>query len=239
MKILAIIPARGGSKGLPGKNIKEIHGHPLIAYSILAAKLVPQINRVIVSTDDNEIAKISKQYGAEVPILRPEEFAQDLSTDFDVFLHMLKWLEVNENYVPDFVVQLRPTSPIRIIQHITECINKFVHTDFDSLRIVTDSPITPYKMWTINNFEEPMVPLIQQDEIKEPYNQARQNLPIKYWQIGYLDVIRTSTIINKKSMSGDKILPYFVDQKYAIDIDNVNDFIQAEEFLKNNDCVKF
>lgn len=239
MKILAIIPARGGSKGLPGKNIRDLLGHPLIAYSILAAKQVSQISRVIVSTDDIEISQISKKYGAEIPIMRPSEFAQDLSTDFDVFFHMIKWLEENENYVPDFVVHLRPTSPIRSIDHISESINKLVNTDFDSLRIVTEAPITPYKMWTINNFDEPMIPLIQQNEILEPYNQARQKLPVKYWQIGYLDVIRTETILNKKSMSGNKILPYIVDQKYAVDIDNINDFIQAEEFIKNNDCVKF
>lgn len=239
MEILAVIPARGGSKGLPGKNIRPLLGHPLISYSILAAQKIALVNRIIVSTDDQLIADVSIKYGAEVPVLRPSEYAQDHSTDFDVFNHLINWLKVNENYKPDYIIQLRPTSPVRKVGHMTEAIKKLTDSNCDSLRIVTESPVTPYKMWTINNFDEPMVPLIQQNEISEPYNQARQKLPVKYWQIGYLDVICYDTLVNKRSMTGDTILPYYVDQEFAIDIDNLQDFIQAETYMKNNECIKF
>lgn len=239
MEILAIIPARGGSKGLPGKNIRPLLGHPLISYSILAAQQIPLINRIIVSTDDNTIASISMKYGAGIPTLRPSEYAGDQSTDFDVFDHMLSWLDTNENYKPDYIIQLRPTSPVRKVEHITESIEKLIHSNCDSLRLVTESPLTPYKMWTINNFNEPMIPLIEQDEIFEPYNQARQQLPEKYWQIGYLDVIRYDTIVTKRSMTGKNILPYYVGSEFAIDIDDLHDFEKAETYIKNNACIKF
>ncbi len=113
MKILAIIPARGGSKGLKNKNILPLLGHPLIAYSIKASLDSKRINRVIVSTDSKEIAVVAKQYGAEVPFMRPAEIAQDMSTDMEMFLHALGWLKKNEDYVPDIIVHLRPTSPVR------------------------------------------------------------------------------------------------------------------------------
>ncbi|MCK9403271.1 MAG: acylneuraminate cytidylyltransferase family protein [Chitinophagaceae bacterium] len=239
MEILAIIPARGGSKGLPGKNIRPLLGYPLISYSILAAQKVPLISRVIVSTDDEEIASVSTRYGADIPTLRPAEYAQDFSSDFEVFDHMLRWLKGNENYKPDYVVQLRPTSPVRKVEHITASIEKLTRSGCDSLRIVTEAPVTPYKMWTINNFDEPMIPLIEQDEIFEPFNQARQQLPKKYWQIGYLDVIRYDTIVEKRSMTGKNILPYYVDKEFAIDIDTLGDFAVAELYMENNECIKF
>lgn len=239
MEILAIIPARGGSKGLPGKNLRDLDGHPLISYSILAAQSTPLINRIVVSTDDNDIANIARKYGAEVPVIRPKEFAQDLSSDFDVFYHMLNWLKENENYVPDYVIQLRPTSPIRNTGHIEMAVNKLIVSDFDSLRIVTESPLTPYKMWHIEDLDLPMEPIIKENLIFEPYNQARQKLPKKYWQIGYLDVIKTDVILNKRSMSGDSILPFVVENFFAIDIDNLEDFKRAEFTIKNYDCIKF
>jgi len=239
MEILAIIPARGGSKGLPGKNIRNLLDHPLISYSILAAIKSPSINRVVVSTDDKETARIAKQYKAEVPVLRPSKYAQDLSSDFEVLNHMLGWLKTNENYKPDYVIQLRPTSPVRKSNHIEESIKKFIKSDCDSLRIVTEAPLTPFKMWTINDFNKPMIPLINDNKIIEPYNQARQKLPVKYWQIGYLDVIKYETIIDGKSVSGNKILPFFVEKDYAIDIDNLDDFNRAELFIKNTDCIKY
>jgi CMP-N,N'-diacetyllegionaminic acid synthase len=239
VEILAIIPARGGSKGLPGKNLRDLFGHPLISYSILAAQSTSLINRIVVSTDDNDIVNVAQKYGAEVPVIRPKEFAQDLSSDFDVFYHMLTWLKENENYVPDYVIQLRPTSPIRNIGQIENAINKLIFSDFDSLRIVTEAPITPYKMWHIDNFDLPMIPIINADGIFEPYNQARQNLPKKYWQIGYLDVIKTDVILNKKSMSGDSILPFLVENTFAVDIDNLEDFEKAELTIRDHDCIKF
>lgn len=239
MEILAIIPARGGSKGLPNKNILSLAGHPLIAYSIHAAQLCKSISRVIVSTDSKEIAAIAKQYGADIPFLRPEKHAQDLSTDLEVFQHALKWLAENENYYPDFIVQLRPTSPVRFVDDIELSINKLINSNADSLRIVTPAPITPYKMWTIEDEILPMKPLLHLDGVKEPFNEPRQRLPQVYWQIGTLDVIRTSVITENKSMSGNKILPYIVPNQFAIDIDDINSFKKAEEVINQFNCVKF
>ncbi len=111
--ILAIIPARGGSKGIPRKNIRNFVGYPLIAYSIAASLQSELVTRTIVSTDDEEIAAVAREYGAETPFLRPAVFAEDNTTDLPVFEHALNWLVENEDYHPDVVVQLRPTSPIR------------------------------------------------------------------------------------------------------------------------------
>lgn len=237
--ILAIIPARGGSKGLPDKNIRLMAGHPLIAYSIKAALESPSISRVIVSTDSEKIARIAKSYGAEVPFMRPSAFAQDLSTDLDVFSHALEWLETYENYKPDLVIQLRPTSPVRFITDIEISINKLRNSDADSLRIITPAFHTPFKMWVLHKENSYMQPLIKQDVIAEPYNQPRQNLPEIYWQIGTLDVIRTNVITEQKSMSGKNILPHIIDQKFAADIDDIESFNRAEEMIEKYDCVKF
>ena len=111
-KIIAIIPARGNSKSIPRKNIREFAGYPLIAYSLTAAHRSHFINRIIVSTDNEEIANVSRGYGAEVPFMRPAELALDDTTDYPVFKHALQWLATNENYHPDFVVHLRATSPL-------------------------------------------------------------------------------------------------------------------------------
>lgn len=240
MDILAIIPARGGSKGLPGKNVRLLNGHPLIAYSILAAQQSKNISRVIVSTDSEEIAEVAKKYGAEVPFMRPAEYAQDLSTDLEVFQHALRYLEETENYKPELVVQLRPTSPIRFVKDINCCIEKMMHhITADSLRIVTEAPITPYKMWTIDDTEQPMKPLLQVAGVLEPYNEPRQRLPKAYWQIGTLDVIKREVIMEHNSMSGRAILPHIVEQRFAIDIDDINSFIKAEDVMNNHDCVQF
>ncbi|MBC7487932.1 MAG: acylneuraminate cytidylyltransferase family protein [Cytophagaceae bacterium] len=240
MNILAIIPARGGSKGLPNKNILPLLGHPLIAYSVKAAQDSIYINRIIVSTDSEVIAEAARTYGAEVPFIRPAIYAQDLSTDLDVFQHALTWLKEHENYVPDYVVQLRPTSPVRQAALIDLCIERMLRNPkADSLRIVTPSPITPYKMWKLNGEEEPMEPLLFVEGIQEPYNEPRQRLPQTYWQIGTLDVIRPHIITEQSSMSGKTILPHVVDNLFAVDIDDLFSFQKAAEVIVNNDCVKF
>jgi CMP-N,N'-diacetyllegionaminic acid synthase len=238
-EVIAIIPARGGSKGLVNKNILLLLGHPLIAYSIKAALDSKLITKVIVSTDSQVIADVALKYGAEVPFLRPAELAQDLSTDLEVFLHALNWLKEYQNYTPDLVVQLRPTSPIRKAELIDSCIEKLVNSSAESLRIVTPSPITPYKLWRVIDENQTMIPLLSLDGIDEPYNQPRQSLPQTYWQIGTLDVIRPEVILEKKSMSGKNIIPYLVNIEYAIDIDDISSFYKAAEIIKSDLYVKF
>lgn len=239
MEVLAIIPARGGSKGLPNKNILPLLGHPLIAYSIKAALDATLVTRTIVSTDSEHIASVAAEYGAEIPFLRPAEFAQDLSTDLEVFVHALEWLQQQEGYLPDYVVQLRPTSPVRPVGLIDTCVQKLAQTDFDSLRIVTPSPITPYKMWVIDEENNPMTPLLSLPGVPAPYNEPRQRLPQTYWQIGTLDVIKTQVILAQNSMSGERILPYIVGPELAVDIDEISSFEKAGTIISQSNYVRF
>src|SRR5512142_2428619 len=188
---LAIIPARGGSKGIPRKNIRDFAGYPLIAYSIAAAKQADAVTRVIVSTDDEEIAEVGRQLGAEVPFLRPAEFAQDQSTDLPLFEHALHWLDQHEGYKPDVVVQLRPTSPIRP----RDCVDRAVaillaHEDADSVRGGVPAGQNPHKMWRLSGEDAPMQNLLDVPGLAEPYNAPRQSLPPVYWQTGHIDAIR-------------------------------------------------
>jgi N-acylneuraminate cytidylyltransferase len=237
--VLAIVQARSGSKGLPNKNLLPLAGHPLIAYSIKAALATPSITRTIISTDSEKIADIAAQYGAEVPFIRPAEFAQDLSTDLDVFDHALRWFIEHENYRPDLVVQLRPTSPVRSVNHIEESIQRLWSTpEADSIRTITPSPITPYKMWVYDEAASTMKPLLNHPTLPEFYNEPRQKLPPVYWHIGNLDVIRPHVILEKKSMSGYPILPYVLPFDYAIDIDDLAGFRKAEETMNLVDCVR-
>jgi YrbI family 3-deoxy-D-manno-octulosonate 8-phosphate phosphatase len=227
-EVLALIPARGGSKGIPRKNIRPFAGYPLISYSIAAALKAKTVTRVIVSTDDEEISEVADRYQAEVPFLRPAELAEDNTTDFPVFQHALDWLEKNEGYHPEIVVQLRPTSPIRPPDCVDQAVSLLIdHQEADSVRGVVLSGQDPHKMWRINE-QGKMVQLLDVPHIKEPYNAPRQSLPKTYWQTGHIDAIRTSTIFGKYSLSGDVILPLLLDSCYTVDIDTLDDWQRAE-----------
>src|SRR5512135_2255165 len=133
-EVLAVVPARGGSKAIPRKNVRDFAGYPLLAYSIAAGLQARMVTRTIVSTDDDEIAAVAREYGAEVPFMRPAELAADDTTDLPVFQHALHWLETNESYRPDMVVQLRPTSPIRPRDCVESALQELVnHPDADSV----------------------------------------------------------------------------------------------------------
>lgn len=226
-EILAIIPARSGSKSVPNKNIREICGKPMLAYSIEHALSSKYINRVILSTDSLEYKKIGLKYGAEVPFLRPSEYATDDATDFDVFNHALSYLKEKEGYIPDIVVQLRPTYPIRNVDDIDNMIKILINNlDIDSVRSVSKSKEIPYKMWTINS-EGKMLPICK--DIPECFNMPRQKLPQAYYQNANVDVIRTTTITEKKSMSGTNIYGYVMNHNF--DIDTEYDFKRASEYL--------
>ncbi len=227
--ILALIPARGGSKGIPRKNIRDFSGYPLIAWSIAAGLKSELVTRVIVSTDDDEIAAVARQWGAEMPFLRPAEFAQDKTTDLPVFEHALKWLEENEGYTPDVVVQLRPTSPIRPKTCVDDAVRILLqHADADSVRGVVPAGQNPHKMWTLpTGGDGPMENLLEVEGIAEPYNAPRQILPPVYWQTGHIDAIRPSAILNG-SMSGKIVYPLLIDPKFTVDLDNLNDWMRAE-----------
>lgn len=233
-EILALIPARGGSKGIPRKNIRSFAGFPLIAWSIAAAKQSQLVTRVVVSTDDEEIAAVAREYGAEIPFLRPSELAQDKTTDLPVFEHALKWLDAErvEGYRPDVIVQLRPTSPIRPRTMVDDAIRILLeHADADCVRGVVPAAQNPYKMWRFNGERKPLNPLLEMDGISEPYNAPRQILPPVYWQTGHIDAIRVSTITQKKSLTGDVIYPLLIDPKYTVDIDTLTDWAKYEALV--------
>jgi N-acylneuraminate cytidylyltransferase len=231
VEVLALIPARGGSKGLPRKNIKSLGWYPLIGYSIAAALNAKLVNRTVVTTDDPEIGDLAREYGAEVPFIRPAEFAQDDTRDLTVFQHALKWFSEQEDYHPVIVVQLRPTSPFRPPELIDEAIQILLNnTSATSVRGVVPSQQNPFKMWMIEP-EGSMVPLLE-TEFEEPFNMPRQELPPTFWQTGHIDVIKTETII-KGSMSGQVVYAYQIDPRFSVDLDNLLDWQRAEMRLKS------
>ena len=229
IETLALIPARGGSKGIPRKNIRIFAGYPLIAWSIAAAKQAACVTRIIVSTDDEEIEAVAREYGAETPFLSPAEFAQDNTTDLPVFEHALEWLEANEGYQPEIVIQLRPTSPVRPKNCVDSAVNILLeHADADCVRGVVPAGQNPHKMWHFAGEAQPMKPLLEVDGISEPYNAPRQILPPVYWQTGHIDAIRVSTIKHKHSLTGDVIYPLVIDPHYTVDIDTLSDWAKYE-----------
>jgi N-acylneuraminate cytidylyltransferase len=235
-EVLAIIPARGGSKSIPRKNIRLLAGHPLIAYGIAAGLAAETVTRVIVSTDDDEIAEVARRYGAEVPFLRPAEHSQDATPDLPVFQHALRWLAENEDYHPEIVVQLRPTSPFRRVAHIDGAVRRLLENPAaDAIRTVCVPFQNPFKMWRIaeDGFMRPIG--IELGIAHEPYNQPRQALPEVYWQTGYVDAAHTSVILEKNSMTGERILPLVIDPSEWIDIDSPDDWRRAERLLESGE----
>jgi YrbI family 3-deoxy-D-manno-octulosonate 8-phosphate phosphatase len=227
-EVLAIIPARGGSKGIPRKNIKNFAGHPLIAYSIEAGLSAKTVTRVIVSTDDEEIAEVARSCGAETPFLRPSEFAQDRSLDLPLFEHALAWLAEHEKYHPDVLVQLRPTSPVRPTDLVDRAVQTLLdHPEADSVRGIVPAGQNPHKMWRLDEKTGQMRNLLDVEGIAEPYNAPRQDLPPVYWQTGHVDAIRPRAILSG-SMSGKTILPVMIDPAYTVDIDTPKDWARSE-----------
>lgn len=227
-KVLAIIPARSGSKSVKDKNIREMNKKPMLAYSIEHAKASKYIDRVIVSTDSEKYAKIARNYGAETPFLRPSEISMDDSLDLEVFQHALSYLEREEGYIPDLVVQLRPTYPIRNVEDIDNIIEQMLADEtIDSIRCIARAKEIAYKMWHKDSNGR-LTPIMK--EIKECYNMPRQELPVVYYQNACIDVIRTPVITKKNSMSGDCIVGY--EMEHNFDIDTEEEFQKAEEYLK-------
>ena len=211
VEVLALIPARGGSKSVPRKNLLKIAGRPLIAYSIGHALQCQLVTRTIVSTDDPEVAEVARSFGAEVPFLRPAEFATDAATDLHVFRHALEWLG-ERGYRPDLVVHLRPTGPIRdvgLIEHAIGLMAK--REEADSLRAVGIAEQTPYKMWRIEGSY--LRPALDLPGFPEAHSMPRQRLPAVYWQNGYVDIVRPRTVLELDSMVGKVGVPFVIEGK--------------------------
>lgn len=230
--VVAIVPARGGSKGLPRKNLRPLAGVPLVAWSIAAGLEATTVGAVLVSTDDDEIAALARAFGADVPFLRPPELARDDTPDHPVFEHALRWLERERGWQPELVVQLRPTSPFRPVGMVDEAVGRLrAQPEADALRSVTSPSQTPFKMWRLaGRLLEPLLGTLGE----ELFNVPRQRLPSVYWQTGHLDVIRRVTLLEMGSMTGRRIAPFVVEPRYAIDIDTLEQ-LELAEWLVSRD----
>ncbi len=233
-KILGIITARGGSKGIPGKNIKPLLGKPLIAHTIDAAKAAGVFDRLIVSTDDPAIAEVARAHGAEVPFMRPAEHASDTASHLDVLRHAVSHLKEKENYSPDYVMLLQPTSPLRQSFHIKEAAELILKSGADSVLSVAEVPENYNHKKTMVLDENGRLRLISGEPVHKRMPR-RQDLPKNYWSVGAIYLFKTDLIFHpeKPNFYGETTLPYVMDAKYAVDINVPADWEEAEKALKN------
>lgn len=221
-KIIALIPARSGSKRVQNKNIKYLDGKPLIAHTIIAAKNANNIDRVIVSTDSKEIAEIAIEYGAEVPFLRPPEISDSDATEYDFHIHAIEELEKNENYKVDIIVNLYPTTPFRKVETINNALNLFLdNSDVDSLRSVRLCKEHPYKMWTQNG---KYLNRLFTNEQSNKSTLSYHLLPKVYIQNASIYIVNRETLINYKNTIGEKTLMFEMSDQESLDINYEIDF---------------
>ena len=234
-EVLAVVQARAGSKGVPGKNIRPLLGKPLLSWIIESARGARGITRLILSTDSQEYARIGREYWAETPFLRPPALASDAAADLEVMTHALGWLKEKEGYQPEIVLRLQPTNPTFPTELIDEGIRLLMENpEADSVRPITDSPKHPYKMWRPVAGSPYIQPLMDPagSGFKEPFSTARQLLPPAFVQVGAMEVVRTEVVL-AGSMAGKKVLGLWVqDPLFTVNIDSELDFLAAEQALK-------
>ncbi len=227
--VIAIIPARSGSKGIIDKNITDINGFPMLAYSITAAKLVDKINRVIISTDSERYAEIAKGYGAEAPFLRPAELSSSDSLDIDYLQHTLNYLLLNENSIPRYIVLLRPTTPLRDTGVIRAAID-LIYSRPDASSVVSVHAVEecPYKWMVISKSGYLTSPFteMEPDDVGLP----RQSFQTVYNPDGYVDVLRSDIILEDGYVYGHNAIPYLINNS-VVDIDTYHDL----DVLMQND----
>jgi CMP-N,N'-diacetyllegionaminic acid synthase len=229
-EVFAIIPARSGSKGVKDKNIKKLCGYSLLEWSINAAKLSKLIDRVFISTDSAKYAKIGKNLGAEVPFLRPSSISGDSASDIDFVLHAIDEFS-KMGHDPNYIVHIRPTTPIRDPEVIDNAISLFQKSNmFNSLRSVHLMSESSYKTFEINN--ESLTPLSLLSDLKVDTNAPRQSFPETYQANGYVDVLSTSFIRKNKEIHGKKILPFITETAY--EVDTLEDFNFLEYLAANS-----
>lgn len=229
MRILAIIPARGGSKGVPRKNIKLLGGIPLLTYTSQLAKKSRLISKVVLSTDDSEIAQVGLKEGIEVPFLRPSELAQDSTPTLPVLQHALEYYAtIGEHF--DAICLLEATSPFRSLEFLEAAIAKFISTDADSLVSVLPVPSNYNPHWT---FEEDAVGFLKIATGESTIIPRRQELPKAYFRDGSIYLTK-SEVIKSGSIYGVKTTFLENDPLYYVNIDTQEDWIAAEEWLVNN-----
>ncbi len=228
MNILGVITARGGSKGIPGKNIKMLGDKPLIAYTIDVAKKSKLINHLIVSTDDVEIAEVCKKYGAEVPFMRPKELAADGTPHLPVMQHAIDFYEKAHNLTVDYVVILQPTSPFRTVDDLDGTIQKLIDTKADSSVSLVQVPSSahPIKMKKIEGDK------VLAYSIPEEEGTRRQDLPTVYRRSGAVYAMRRDLIMKDNRLYGDFVTGHVVPKERSVDIDYPLDWIEAEHMLQ-------
>lgn len=229
MRFISLIPARSGSKGLPNKNIKELNGKPLLAWTIESSLSCSSIEKTIVSTDSQQYADIAISYGAEVPFLRPAEFSQDSSTDLQMVLHFIDWIQ-SESLNFDGIIHLRPTTPFREVTVLEKAIELFIreYDDITCLRSVEEMSETAYKSYLVE--EGRLNPIIKGWNL-DKVNQPRQAFPKTFSANGYIDILKLKHIVKKRDLHGNEVLPFHTSQ--SIEIDNEMDFNKASWFSSN------
>jgi N-acylneuraminate cytidylyltransferase len=231
--IVALIPARSGSKRVPDKNIRFLAGHPLIAYTISAALQSGIFSSVIVSTDSERYADIAKYYGAEVPFMRPLDIAGELSPDIEWVKYALNYLR-DEGRIYDCFSILRPTSPFRQAETIQRAWQKFfAERGVDSLRAVEKCKQHPGKMWIVR--ENRMAPLLPLSPAEQPWHSSQyQSLPEVYVQNASLEIAWSRVVFQGRTIAGNVVLPFFTKDHEGFDINNEYDWKLAEELIKSD-----
>ena len=230
LKIVSIIPARSGSKGVPGKNLKNLGEVPLIAWSIICSNKSNKIERTIVSTNSTEYQVISKNWGADVPFLRPDDISQDNSTDLDFVLHALNFLKDNEG-IPDLLIHLRPTTPFRDPSVIDSAIEFAIenYENMTALRSVHEMSESAYKTFEIDQ-KGNLVTTFTNKKALDQSNMNRQTFPSTYLANGYVDVLLPRHILETGELHGSKVKPFLTDN--ALEVDTEEDFKALEMQLK-------
>lgn len=223
-KVAAVIHARGGSKRIPLKNAKLLAGRPLVSYMIEAAKNAKRVDRVIVSTDHPEIIRISKEYGAEVPFVRPRDISEDVASEL-VTQHAVRFLEENDNYPVDIAVTLQPTTPFCTPDDIDGCIDTLVGSDADSVISVCEISQRPEWMFYIN--KDSYAELLLKSELKGDIG-ISQTLPKLYTPNGAVYATRRDVLFGQNSIFGKKIKLWVMSRERSVDIDEPIDFELAE-----------
>lgn len=229
MRILAIIPARGGSKGIPEKNIKLLDSKPLLSYTNEIALQSKLLTEVIVSSEDDKIIEIAKTLGVQVPFVRPTELAQDNTPTIDVIIHALEWYK-NKNIFFDAVCLLQVTSPFRTVAFLDKAIEKFIQTGCDSLVSVQKVPheFNPHWAFEVNDDGNLKIATGETEIISR-----RQELPMAYHRDGSIYITKTEVLLQQHSLYGKSISYIESDPEFYVNIDTLEDWEKAEEMLKN------
>tara|TARA_B100001057_G_scaffold326756_1_gene327037 strand:- start:13262 stop:13993 length:732 start_codon:yes stop_codon:yes gene_type:complete len=233
-KIICIIPAREGSKGLKNKNIKKLENLPLIAWSILAAKKCKLIDEIIVSTDSIQISKIAKKYGAKVPFIRPKKFSKDKSSTFSVLEHAINFYK-KKNFFFDYILLLEPTSPLRDYKDIDFCLKKVLKNKINSMvsvtKVINQHPLFLYAL----NKKNILVPYLKN---KQKLYVRRQDVNSLYYLEGSIYLSKVTTLLKKKTFYHEKTQAFVVDKWKSLEIDDIDDFNFVKFYVKKKNILK-